>query len=119
MIFARGLLPRQRSGVVGVPEEVMEALAPILEISGTIEEVGASIHTPDIVSVEKISSFVIQRVVGVEEEITPLPVPVSETMISEPATEPLPSVLGVVAPERWSFRSQFWGSLTKRQNSLL
>lgn len=42
-MFAGGLHPGETSGIAGAAEEVIEALAPILEASGTTKEVGASI----------------------------------------------------------------------------
>lgn len=73
----------------------MEALASALETSGTMEEMGASIPTPETISIKKAKEP--PGVVCFEEEVEPAPVPISETVISVPTIEPFSLVLEVVA----------------------
>lgn len=63
---------------------------------------GASIPAPKTVRIKKVKepSIVSPRVMGVEKKVEPAPFPVSETLITKPTMEPLPSILVVVAPDQ-------------------
>lgn len=52
-MFARGLLRGETSGVAGASEDVIKALAPILEALGTIGEVAALIRLSEAICIEK------------------------------------------------------------------
>lgn len=78
MIFARGLLLGEASGSIGIPEEMKEVLAPVLETPIIEEEMRGSVPNPEVVSTKKENehSIPIPEAAITQKEMEPAHVPI-------------------------------------------